>query len=124
MPITISGGGSPAGLNLTVNQGATFSMTFTWLQDDGMTPVNLTGFTAEMQVREQAGGTLLTTFTTTDGSITLGGTAGTIVLLASATTTGGWQWDGGYYDLHLTDGFGEVTTLLAGLLNVIPAITT
>jgi hypothetical protein len=109
--------------NIGADQGATFSETFTWLQADQQTPVNLTGFSADMQVRTEAGGTLLAEFSTSGASISLGGSAGTITLSASATTTAGWTWDGGYYDLHLTSGAGVVTTLLAGLFTVTPAVT-
>lgn len=108
--------------DITADQGASFSLIFTWLQSDAETPVNLSGYSAAMQVRSQAG-TLLATFSTTAGSIALGGTAGTITLSAAPGTTTGWTFGAGLYDLQMTDGSGDVTTLLSGIFTVNAAIT-
>lgn len=108
--------------DITADQGASFSLQFLWLGSDQETPVNLSGYSAAMQVRSQAG-TLLTTFSTTAGSIALGGTAGTITLSAAPSTTAGWTFGAGLYDLQLTDGSGDVTTLLSGIFTVNAAIT-
>ena len=109
--------------DLTADQGATFGAVFTWLGSDQETPVNITGYSAAMQVRSQAGN-LLASFTTTAGSIALGGSAGTITLSASPSVTNGWTFSAGVYDLQLTDETGDVITLLAGIFTVTPAVTT
>jgi hypothetical protein len=109
--------------DLVADQGATFGAVFTWLASDQQTPVNLSGWSAAMQVRAEATNALLASFSTSGGGITLGGSAGTITLSASPSTTSGWTFGAGLYDLQLTDGSGDVTTLLAGLFTVTPAIT-
>lgn len=113
-----------ASYNIVVDQGATIDRVFTWYQADGVTPVNLTGFSAHMQVRSSAGGTLLADLSTAEGQISLGEAAGTITLNVAAAVTAGWTFGGGVYDLQLTDPLGNVTTLLAGLFTVNPAVTT
>jgi len=110
--------------NIVIDQGATIDRVWTWYQADQVTPVNLTGFSAHMQVRDRAGGTLLADFSTAGGQITLGGIAGTITLTVPASATAAYGFDSGTYDLRMTDGAGNVTTLLAGLFVVNAAVTT
>jgi hypothetical protein len=112
-----------AQFDITADQGATLSLIFTWLGSDQETPVNLTGFSAAMQVRAETTDDLLASFTTTNGSITLGGTAGTITLSAAPSVTTGWTFGAGLYDLQLTDSAGDVVTLMAGIFTVVPAVT-
>jgi hypothetical protein len=78
-------------------------------------PVNLTGYTARMQIRETVESTAtLHSMTTEDGGITLGGAAGTITLLISATDTAAFTFESGVYDLELVAGDGTVTTVIEG----------
>ena len=75
----------PAGLyNIIADQGATLSRTVTW-KDSAKNPINITGYTARMHVRElvTSASTVLE-LTTENNRITLGGTAGTITLTVSA----------------------------------------
>lgn len=100
--------------DILCEQGATFRRTITWRT--GAAPgtlVNLTGYTAKLQARHPQTGVLLVELTHTSG-ITLGGSAGTIVLLISATATNLYTPDNYVYDLELTSSGGEVTRLLEG----------
>ena len=111
--------------DITIDQGGTVDLVFTWLEADQVTPVNLAGFTAEMQVRDRPGGEVLyATYSTGNGAITLGGDLGTITLTVAASVTAAYTFDGGVYDLQLTDGYGNVTVLLSGLFTVQAAVTT
>ena len=115
---------APGLLNLSCYQGASWDYTLTW--QTGGTPVNLTSYTARMQVRESYdAGTAVLSLTSGTG-ITLGGTAGTIVLEAAATTTA--TLDGTpnkqyIYDLELVSGAGVVTRLVEGNFTVYPEVT-
>jgi hypothetical protein len=112
-------------LDITIEQGATFDETFTW-NDSAGAPMNLTGFTGLMMLREEGkDGTLTFTFSTSpasiDGSIILGGAAGTIRLLASFTLTGGIPKGRYAYDLELTDPAptpDKVYRLMEGFITV------
>lgn len=104
----------PAGIyNITAEQGATFTRTITWKNSAG-TPINLTGYTARMQVRREYSATVADlTLTTENGGITLGGALGTIVLSAQASTTASLAAGSYVYDLELVLG-NVVTRLVQG----------
>ena len=93
------------------------------LADNG-TPNNLTGYTARMQVRATiAAASALLDLTTSNGGIVLGGTAGTIRILATAAQTAALTIDEGFYDLELIDGAGAVRRLLYGAVTVSKEVT-
>ena len=79
--------------DIIVDQGETFTRTFTWLTSAGL-PVNLTGGTATMKVAKLYPKTFLTPAhkdaavisLTQSSGITLGGVAGTIVPIATSAT--------------------------------------
>lgn len=78
-------------------------------------PVNLTGFTARMQIRETVESTtVLHSLTTENGGITLGGAAGTIALTISASDTAAFTFDTAVYDLEVVSGGGVVTEIASG----------
>ncbi len=116
--------------NLAIEQNATFSLIMTWIAGSycacppvGFTPepVDLTGYTAMLQIRPFQ----LSTSILFDASpdITLGGVAGTITLIIPATTTQGFTWWTGVYDLLLTSAAGVATRLLQGNVTVAPGVT-
>lgn len=112
----------PAKHNFYVYRGASFSEQIEWKDESG-TPVNLTGFTARMHMRETLEATdPFLTLTTENGGITLGGVAGTIQLLANATQTTAITATSGVYDLELVSG-ANVTRLLEGLVIISPEVT-
>lgn len=112
--------------NLVIEQGATFEFNINWLQSDGSTPVDITGYTARMHIRDSidAAATLLE-LTTENARITLGDTAGTIQLSIAATDTAALAFTSGVYDLELVDtgGAGDVTRLTYGGVEVRPEVT-
>lgn len=109
--------------DIVCDQGATFSRIFTW-QDAAANPVNLTGYTARMQVRDEAdSSTAALSLTTENSRITLGGTAGTITLLVSATDTAAVVAGEYVYDLEIVSGAGTVTRLIQGCFTVDAEVT-
>ena len=108
--------------NMLVDQGATFSRVLTY-KDDAGNPVNLTGYTARMQVRDtyDAAGVALN-LTTENGGIALGGALGTITLAATATATAAITADQYVYDLEMITG-SQVTRLVEGTFTVTPEVT-
>jgi len=112
---------APGNLNLTMYQGASWDYTLTW-QTNG-TPVNITNYSARMQVRVQHKSST-TVFAITSGTgITLGGTAGTILLEALPATTAAIGAAQYVYDLELVSPAGAVTRLVEGLFTVDPEVT-
>ena len=85
---------------------------------------NLTGYTARMQVRSSvSGGTVLIELTTANAGITLGGTAGTVVLTIAAADTASLTAGEYYYDAELISGAGAVERILQGRFVVDPEVT-
>jgi hypothetical protein len=115
---------TPGYLDLNCYQGANFDYTLTW-KSAGV-PVNLTGYSARMQVRESYdAGTAVVSLTSGTG-ITLGGTAGTIGIALTPTQTA--VLDGtpniqAIYDLELVSGAGYVTRLVEGRFYIYPEVT-
>jgi hypothetical protein len=87
-------------------------------------PVDLTGFTARMDIRKTLGSaTVIHTLTTENGGITLGGAAGTIELLIPALTTETFDFGNAVYDLELISAVGVVTRLVGGAITLSKEVT-
>lgn len=106
-----------------IEQGATFSRVFTLKDSDGNL-IDLTGCTARMQFRTTYGGTLVSSLTTENGKITLGGVAGTVTIEISASDTAAFLVQTLYYDLEIIWATGRVTRLFEGSAPVTPEVTT
>lgn len=111
---------NPGTYNITCPQGATWDKTFT--VNVGGTPLNLTGYTAAMQVRESVGSTATLVSLTNGSGITLGGTAGTIGVTISSTASAAISAGSYSYDLELNSG-STITRLLEGAFNVTGNVT-
>jgi hypothetical protein len=108
--------------DITITQGTTVNQVWTWL-DGQQDAVDLTGYSAHMQVRAYGSGSaLVADFSSAGGALQLGGTAGTITLVIAAAVTSGYVWSAGNYELDMTDPGGNVTSLLRGIFTVVPAI--
>ena len=91
-----------------------------WMQADDITPVDLTSYTARMQLRERySSPSAAISLTTENGRISLGGALGTINLLVDAVSTAAVPAKEYVYDLELVSSGGQVTRLIYG-----PAVVT
>lgn len=110
--------GYPASYRIKARQGSTYKRTFTW--SVAGEPVDLTNWTAQMQVRPSANSSTLTL----DCSeyLTLGDEAGTIELNIPAEAMQTVSSGRYLYDLELSSGT-EVTPLLAGSFVVDAEVT-
>lgn len=109
--------------NLSIQQGETYSVSFTWQESDG-TPIDLSTYTAHMQVRRNyadADKTDPVVDITDEDSITLDDEGNIFIVLTDDVTAD--IAAGTYvYDLELTND-GTVTKLLTGTVNVFPEVT-
>lgn len=115
--------------NFTLEQGVTFVQSLVWT-DANNNPVNLTGYTGHMQIRNEApliaGNTaslLYIDMTTSGGQINIGGPNGTVTLVLTSTETGILNFTTAVYDLALTSPSGAVTRLLQGTVTLSPEVT-
>jgi hypothetical protein len=106
---------NPGTYNITCPQGATWDRTFT--VTIGGTALNLTGYTAAMQVRDSAGAATALVSLTNGAGITLGGTAGSVGVTIASTATAALSAGSYSYDLELNSG-STITRLLEGAFNV------
>jgi hypothetical protein len=112
---------TPGKYNIVCPQGSTFSQEFTYSINDVL--VNLTGYTARMQVREKhTSTTAQLTLTTENGGIVLGGTLGTFTVNISSSNTAGLFAKDYVYDLELVSS-GTVTRIIEGKFIVTPEVT-
>ena len=108
--------------DIPIEQGATFEMTLTYADSVGV-PINLTGYSAEMQVREEVGGRVLATASTSNGSIVLSSGGQVVITLAAAQTSliGAIV---GVYDLFLKSPAGNpIRKLVYGNVTVKQSVT-
>lgn len=116
----------PANIDLDIYQGATFDKTYQW-QDSNRDPVDLTGYTARMQIRSKhsAADYLLeiTTEGTTSKRVILGGTEGTYQITIASNITEAFDWGAGVYDLELVSPGGVVRRIQQGQVKVHREVT-
>lgn len=102
-------------LDLEVDQGTTFTRTFVWQNPDG-SAVNLTGYSAKVDLRAEPGSAVLATFTPAITPAT-----GTIVLTIPATSAA-WTFKVAEWDL-LVWSASEDHRLVEGTLRVNAQVT-
>lgn len=109
--------------DILIEQGATFRKTFVW-KDSNEDPVDITGYSARMQIRRKLTSTTAEHSATTENDgITLGQTAGTIAVEIPAEDTAAFEFTKGVYDLELVDPQGVVTRLVQGGVEVSKEVT-
>lgn len=115
----------PANIDLTIYQGSTFSKTFQWKTGNPPTPVNLTGYTARMQIRQKVTSeTPIITLTTENGRIIIRDPLeGRFSLEISAEDTAALSFKSAVYDLEFSSPSGIVVRLFEGSVTLSPEVT-
>lgn len=99
--------------NISAEQGTDYAATLTYANSTG-TAINITGYTARMQVRRTAGSPNAALTLTNTSGITLGGAAGTVAIAIPAAALAVIDSGNYRYDLELVSGAGVVTKLISG----------
>jgi len=104
---------NPGRYNITVVNGTTFQLSPVWKVDS--LPVDLTGYTADMQVRDISNN-LIVELTTSNGKISISAALGQVNLTLTATQTSAGNLPAGNYTyaLNLTSSGGIVYQILTG----------
>jgi hypothetical protein len=116
----------PQTVDLTIYQGATFKKSWKIVETGTTEAIDLSGYTARMQVREKIKSPeFYLELTTANGGITItvGEEDTTIDLYIDAETTAGITAARGVYDLEIIDTSGEVFRLMQGKVTVSPEVT-
>ncbi len=120
----------------TIEQGATTDLLLEYKDSNG-SPVDLSGYTARMQIRPSVDSTTtylsITSVTASDGtglnltpqsgSVTLPRTSGSIGLFISAVSSSALTFSEGVYDIELQSSTGIVTRLLEGMVKLSKEVT-
>ena len=111
--------------DLVIDQYATFKTAFRWETKSTGQPVNLTGFSAAMQIRRTpADATALVSLTSAvNGGLVIEGTAGRVRIEIPASTTATLTPGRYVYDLVLTDLSSKKKRLVEGVVIVDAGVT-
>ena len=109
--------------NFTIDQGTQFTTQIIWANSAGV-PIDLTGYTAAMQLREQAASPnpSALNLTSSNGGITITPLAGELDILMTTAQTGALDARFYVYDLELALN-GVVTRIIQGQTTVSAQVT-
>ena len=107
--------------NLTIKKGSTFKQNIAYTDANGAI-INLTGYTARMQIRASYKSDIIHELTTENGGITITGVLGELDLLISATDTDTFDPITAIYDLEIISGV-EVDRIMQGKVNITENVT-
>lgn len=110
--------------NWEVDQNATFSFQIKYTEDDEVTPINIDGSSAKMQVRNTQGGDkLAVTLTSPAGGITIDEETSTLTIKMTPTQTNKLFFPKSAYDVMLIDSNGNKIKLLEGFMTLSRSVT-
>ena len=109
--------------NFTIDQGAQYTTQIIWADSSG-NPINLTGYTAAMQLRLQAASPnpSALNLTSSNGGITITPVAGEMDILMTTAQTGALNAGFYVYDLEIALS-GVVTRIIQGQITVSAQVT-
>lgn len=109
--------------DITVQQGANWSLILNWQDDEGE-PINLTGYSAKMQIRPYYDSmTIVATLSTVSGGITIDPLIGKVTASLTAIQTSAITVLEGVYDMELTSPSGVVTRIIGGAYTLSQEVT-
>jgi hypothetical protein len=112
---------TPGLVNFVCPQGSTFRRTLTYSLDN--VPIDLSGYSSRLQVRQAYYSEDPIISLVSGSGITVGGSAGTIDILISASATSNFPTGTHVYDLEIVSPSNVVDRLIEGTFNVTPEVT-
>jgi hypothetical protein len=109
--------GSVERVDLVIRNNATFKLTLTHTDPVTGAVVPLTGWSVQMQFRDQPGGRLLDTFTSGTG-FTIDEPNGRVDFKVQPVTIQSWTFKSGWYDVKMTEPGGDQDVWLEGKFEV------
>lgn len=111
--------------NFEIDEEVDFSTRFKCTEDSTGLPTDLTGYTAEMHVREEYNGQsqpiLLLQYTTANGGIALGGATGNVDVFIPSADTKAKTWNRAVYALYLKDTNNVRFKFMTGFFTILPS---
>ena len=112
---------NPGRYNINVYKGTTFTLAPVW--KIGGTPVIMTDYTADMQVRAATDTSIIVELSTANGRAVITPSAGKVTLTLTASQTAALAAGTYVYDLNLTAPDSTVTKILQGAFVVSESVT-
>jgi hypothetical protein len=110
--------------NWEVDQNTTFKFEIQYTQNDEITPIDLFGASAKMQVRDTKGGAKVAfTLTSPSGGITIDEPTGTLRITMTPTQTNKLFYPKSSYDIMMIDSNGNKIKLLEGFMTLSRSVT-
>jgi len=115
---------SPAKLNLEIYIGDTFQKLLQFFEADGVTPIDITGYSFKMQIRKCKDSPDVIAELNSPTEIELTDpTSGKITLKLNSATTSTLEEQNAVYGLNWTDLSPAIRTLVEGNIRIIETIT-
>lgn len=109
--------------DINIDKGSDFELIIELQEDDG-TIIDLTGYTAQMQIRPDTDSTvIIIELSTANGRIVIDGPAGKLTLTIANADTEAITQDVGVYDLEITSGGALIERILQGNVAFSPEVT-
>lgn len=106
-----------------LNQGSALSVPLLYTDPSGLI-IDITGYTARMQVRvSPSSSTVLLELTTENGGFVVDGPAGKLTMVITEAIAETLTWRRGVYDIELIPPSGEAFRFLQGEIEVSPEVT-
>ena len=106
--------------NLVINSGSDFSQSFTLEGSDDNSPLNLTDYVVDAQMRKWSGSSTAITFAT---SVEFPSTSGKILISLSSADTVNIRPGRYVYDIVITDSFEVKSRVIEGMVLVREGVT-
>ena len=106
--------------NLVINSGSDFSQSFTLEGSDDNSPLNLTDYEVDAQMRKWSGSSTAITFAT---SVEFPSTSGKILISLSSADTVNIRPGRYVYDIVITDSFEVKSRVIEGMVLVREGVT-
>jgi hypothetical protein len=103
--------------NIIIDQGTTFSTVITLADEDG-NAIDLTGYSANSQIRKHYSSSNSQSF-----SVSLGGILGTVTLSLTSVQTSNLVAGRYVYDVEVTSSSNVVSRIVEGIVTVTPEVT-
>ena len=107
---------------ILIDQGATYSLALTYKDANG-TAINLTGYTAAMQIRTSYESASTVVSLTSSSGIVITAATGLLTINITSTQTAALTPGTYVYDLEITSGANVVTRLIQGSVMVSAEVT-
>ncbi|NIR94207.1 MAG: hypothetical protein GWO08_11210 [Gammaproteobacteria bacterium] len=109
-------------VDICIYQGEDFVYNFDALLDSNLDPIDISAYTAKMQMRRTPRAKIIELEIDETNNVTLG-TDGVISISIPCGVNRHFDWTGGRFDIRLTDTSGDVSFPYYGAVLIQPAVT-